>query len=280
MITRSVMDKKDKVLEIVSSQTIDLSQSMKIVTPTIYATLFNENAKAHNYVLDDEVKVSKELMEEECSHIMKMRETNHNNASKLSQTTSKAITAIQEKDEHSLNEVLQETEKLRKEIEALKETVYKDELTNIFNRKWLKDHYIKNECETFSSSGTLAIIDLNFFKQINDTYGHTIGDKVLIFIANNLKKTKSHVVRYGGDEFLVIFENESVLSHVLNKINTIRKDITSKKLKAKQSEFKVSFSIGLAGFEVGDNFSSVVEIADKNMYKDKEAIKKTITGIH
>lgn len=198
----------------------------------------------------------------------------------LSNSTSKAISAIEDKNDSILNEVLQETKELKAEIEKLKESLYKDELTNVHNRKWLHDHYIyHNSSSKFKESGTLAIIDLNYFKLINDTHGHILRDKVLIFIAMQLKKSGFDVIRYGGDEFMVMFPAHIKIDRAKKILIDIREVVISKKLKAHSSKFKVSFSLGLSAYKVDDNLSNIVEMADKDMYVDKEEIKKKIRGI-
>ena len=201
------------------------------------------------------------------------------NVSKLSHNTNKAIKAIKNNDESVLQEVLKETEELRQEILKLKAAVYKDELTHTFNRKWLNDNLLDDEQENFNKAGTLAMIDLNYFKLINDTYGHIIGDKVLIFIANQLKQMKESVIRYGGDEFIIIFSNKITAEEASKKLKELREKIINKKLKAGEAEFRTSFSIGTYEFKAGDNLSSTIELADKNMYTDKISIKERITGI-
>jgi diguanylate cyclase (GGDEF)-like protein len=215
----------------------------------------------------------------ECVELTNLQSQASKNALQLSLTTSKAINAIKDKNESLLQEVLRETEKLRKEVEKLKKSVYKDELTHVYNRKWLHDYYLSNESDIFNQDGILAIIDLNYFKQINDTYGHIIGDKVLIFIANQLKKSKQRVIRYGGDEFIMIFSKELSMQNAFNSLKNIRENVISKKLKSNDSSFKVSFSFGLAKFNVNDDLASIIELADKNMYNDKIEIKKRVTEI-
>ena len=168
---------------------------------------------------------------------------------------------------------------LRKEIEKLKEAVYKDELTHTYNRKWIHDKFLDTENDNFVKDGTLAIIDLNFFKLINDTHGHIIGDKVLMYVAKQLKITKESVVRYGGDEFIVLFSQDIDQDTAFKKLDHIRENIIAKKLKSAEASFRVSFSIGTYEFEEGDSLSAVIELADKNMYTDKVKIKQRITGI-
>lgn len=196
----------------------------------------------------------------------------------MSKSASKAIDAIQNKDETLLQHILEETKALRQEIEALKKSVYQDELTHAFNRKWLHDNCL-NEKENFKTNGILVIIDLNYFKQINDTFGHIVGDKVLVFTTNELKKLKVPVIRYGGDEFILIFTSSFHQKKVMNILNKIRESIISKKLKAKNDTFRVSFSFGITEFKENDELSQMIENADKAMYQDKIEIKKRVTGI-
>ncbi len=273
------MEKNEEILKIISNETIDSIHDMNIVTPTIYKSIFTKFASSHGAALEQEDQLTESLLDEKISLLQNLQTKTTQNAVELSDHTSRAISAIKEKDESTLNKVLKETQKLRHEIEKLKEAVYKDELTHAKNRKWLHDNFLEENSENFKDTGTLAIIDLNYFKIVNDTFGHVVGDKVLIFIANQLKQTRESVVRYGGDEFIIIFSSRVNKDTALGKLNKIRETIIQKKLKANKSSFKVSFSFGVHEFKKGDTLSSVIEGADKNMYSDKIQIKKQITGI-
>ncbi|MCD6173455.1 MAG: GGDEF domain-containing protein [Sulfurimonas sp.] len=273
------MEANEEILRIISNETLDSAHDISIVTPTIYKSIFQKNASSHNADISNEDKLTDRMLNDKISMFQNMQEETSKNAVKLSSHTSKAISAIKEKDEAKLNEILKETQDLRKEINKLKEAVYKDELTHSLNRKWVHDNYVQGENDEFNQDGTLVIIDLNYFKLVNDTYGHIIGDKVLIFIANQLKKTKEHVVRYGGDEFIILFNENIDSDTALLKLNEIRENIISRKLKAGENSFRVSFSFGAYEFEQGDSLANVIELADKNMYNDKIKIKQRITGI-
>ena len=267
------------LLRIVSNETKDSIDQISVVTPTIFASIFSEFAKKHDTVLENEEEVSSDLLQLECSSLTSMQESTSKNAHTLSKSTDKAITAIKDKDETTLNEVLKETQALRAEIEKLKESMYKDELTNVYNRKWLHDNCLDDKTNTFTDSGTLAIIDLNYFKIVNDTHGHVIGDKVLIFIANQLKLSKHEVIRYGGDEFIIMFPENETEATAKSTLCKIRDKVLSKKLKAHNTMFRTSFSIGTYSFKKGDDLAKTIAGADKKMYVDKQEIKKRITGI-
>jgi len=270
---------ENEVLRIVSNETKDSIDQMSVVTPTIFASIFSEFAKKHDADLQNEEEFSRDLLQQECSTLTNLQATTSSNAQSLSQSAVKAITAIKDKDETTLNEVLKETQNLRAEIEKLKESVYKDELTNVYNRKWLHDNYLTPDTNEFKNSGTLAIIDLNYFKIVNDTHGHIIGDKVLIYIANQLKLSRYEVIRYGGDEFIIMFPHKVTNTIAKALLDKIRESVISKKLKAHDTVFRTSFSIGVTSFQSGDDLASAIEIADKNMYEDKLIIKKRVTGI-
>jgi len=270
---------KDDELKIISNETKDSIDQMSIVTPSIYASIFSKFATEHNTEIEDEAGYSQDLLKLECSTLTKLQNNTAKSAQALSHSTTKAISAIQDKDESTLNEVLKETQSLRAEIEKLKESIYKDELTHTFNRKWLNDRYLNEGSGTFSRDGILSMIDLNYFKIVNDTHGHVIGDKVLIFIANELQKTGNKVVRYGGDEFIILFNKSVGVDKAHKVLDSLREVIITKKLKAHNTVFRTSFSIGICSYSAGDYLDKTIEIADKSMYKDKEEIKKRVPGI-
>jgi diguanylate cyclase len=273
------MKTNDDILKIISNETKDSIEQLSIVTPSIFASIFSKFANDHDAIIEDEFELAQDLLKMECTQLTQMQSQASQSANKLTESTNKAIDAIQAKDDALLGEVLHEVENLRKEVEKLKESVYKDELTHTYNRKWLHDNYISGEEEIFQDRGVLAILDINYFKIINDTYGHIIGDKVLIFLANIFKKTSYPVVRYGGDEFCIVFPKEYTQESAIKVLHDLRESTISKKLKALDSTFSVSFSYGAASFSESDRLPQIIEEADKNMYADKIEIKKRITGI-
>ena len=273
------MQANAKILEVISNETRTAVNNINIVTPSIYKSFFEKHALPYGTDLENEEKMTDSLLDSKIQMCSTVQNQNSQNVLTLSDNTSKAITAIKEKDEVTLTHILKETNNLRKEIEKLKEAVYKDELTNVYNRKWMHDKFLDEANDNFVKNGTLAIVDLNFFKLVNDTYGHIVGDKVLVFIANQLKITKEKVIRYGGDEFIVLFAETIDQDTAFAKLNNIREKIIGQKLKTGENSFRVSFSIGTYEFEEGDSLASVIELADKNMYADKIKIKQRVTGI-
>ena len=266
-----------RLLAIISNETKQEVCNLDIITPEIFTKIFIEKAKSHG-IEEIEGFVSNYIQQQIQNYLDIQSETSKH-ADKLSKTTSRAIEAMKEQDEGVLESVISETQKLREEINALKESLYKDELTGAYNRKWLFDHIVEENNEECIKGGVIVFVDLNYFKIINDTYGHIIGDKVLLFITKQLKSTKGKVVRYGGDEFLVFFEGRISPQEVRKRIESLREDLLKKHIKAKDAEFRVSFSYGLSSCVKGDALDEVIERVDSDMYRDKKEIKKRIPGI-
>jgi diguanylate cyclase len=273
------MQADKETLQIISNETKGSINHISVVTPSMYASIFKNFALSHKTQIENEKDLANDLIMGECSRLTDLQIQTSKNVQQLSKNTDMAIGAIKDKNESLLNDILHETENLRKELEKLKKSVYRDELTNTFNRKWLHDNVLNEDLQSFNTSGTLAMIDLNYFKIINDTYGHIIGDKVLVFIANQLKKTKESVIRYGGDEFIVIFSNSSIHKNAFSELDRLREEILHKQVKVKDDLFRMSFSIGIQEFKRDDILAEIIEQADKDMYDDKMKIKKRITGI-
>jgi len=272
------MQDNSHTLQIITNETRDKIITMDVVTPSIYSSIFSKFADEHHFDLENEDEISRKILEDECSFLTELQSQTSQNANKLTENTNKALNAMRDKNEDLLKNVLKETESLRLEVEKLKESVYQDELTHTYNRKWLHDYFIDHN-QKFIKSGTLAIIDLNYFKIINDTHGHIIGDKVLIFVATQLKSLEHNVIRYGGDEFIIIFKDNTPEATAMKRLNKTREHIMAKKLKAHDAKFTLSFSFGITTFKAQDELAKVIEKADKNMYVDKTQIKKRIRGI-
>ncbi len=268
---------EERMLEIISNETKDKVCNLDVITPEIFAEIFVENAKKHN--IESYEEFLRNYMETKVSNFLYIQDETTKKADKLSKTTSKAIEAIVEKNDESLKEVLVETKQLRKEIEKLKKSLYKDELTGVYNRKWMFDRMVQKDSNVFAKDGVLGLVDLNYFKLVNDTYGHIIGDKVLVFVSAQLRKIRASVVRYGGDEFIVLFDSKVSIDEVRKKLTDLREDLLKKHLKAKDAEFKISYSVGVSEFKTGDRVDEVVEKADEDMYDDKKAIKERVKGI-
>lgn len=240
--------------------------SFDILLPRLYNVLFTEMAKEHNIDLGPEGILNDDGINDKAIQHVKQ----------LDSSATKAIDAMAAQDDSKLKEVLAETQSLRDEIEQLRSSVYEDTLTKVFNRRWMEENYLNSDKKLFDKDGVIAMIDLNDFKYVNDTFGHITGDKVLFFIALQLKRSGADVIRYGGDEFFVIFDENSTKEKAGLKLHNIRESVIKKQLNADGKTFKISFSYGISEFKRSNTIASIVQLADEEMYSDKIQIKKRL----
>lgn len=163
---------------------------------------------------------------------------------------------------------------------ALRTLVMRDGLTGLYNHSAIKEDLIA-KMSTASRSVTavsVAMIDLDNFKMVNDTYGHQVGDQVLRTLSHLLKQRlrKSDVVgRYGGEEFIVIFPNTTadIAKTVLDKVRVAFHQIHHL---SEQGEFCVGFSAGIADSRQTTSPDDLLSIADAALYRAKHSGKNQI----
>jgi diguanylate cyclase (GGDEF)-like protein len=168
----------------------------------------------------------------------------------------------------------------KQQYEALSAT---DPLTGLHNRRYIES-YIRTECDRVKRyGGTLSclMIDVDRFKNINDNYGHLVGDEMLQAIARILqdRSRQSDVcARYGGEEFIIITPNETNGALVLAE--RIRTDIASLSLNVDGTAVQTTVSIGISGFDGNDDSAEeLVNRADTALYRAKESGRNTaMTG--
>lgn len=235
-------------------------EPLNIVFPAYYGQIYSEIAHSHDIELTPEELLNPEMFDEKIVR----------NILTLSEYVSEAIEAMEKEDKALLRSLLFKTKQLEAEIQELQKIIYEDTLTQSYNRKWFEDKLLDTSKIKLRDSGTLVMIDLNRFKEINDTHGHIVGDKVLSLVAHKLRETKGRVVRYGGDEFIVIFDHKISTSDVKASIESLLAYFQKVHLKAGEHSFKIDFAYGMAPFTRDANVSTVIETADKAMYTHKK----------
>lgn len=119
----------------------------------------------------------------------------------------------------------------------------------------------------------LAMLDLDHFKSINDSYGHLAGDKVLKIIANELRKRlrpMDFMARFGGEEFVMLIPHTSMIEGV-RLVETLRAAVEACPFHFKGQRVTITISIGLAGFRGGERSELVLKRADEALYRAKAA---------
>lgn len=235
-------------------------EPLKVLFPAQYGHIYSLLAKKYELELKPEQILNPEMLDEGMlRHIMT-----------LTACTDTAIEAIEAHDTAKLKNILCEAKKLREEIQELRKVVYEDSLTHVYNRKWFDDILLESDGITMQKEGILVMVDLNKFKRINDVYGHITGDKVLILIAQKLKSTGGDVIRYGGDEFVILFRHDE--KNVEEKIENILNYFQHTHFKVEGDSFKIGFAYGIAPFLKGANRNRVIEKADEAMYRHKKMV--------
>lgn len=173
------------------------------------------------------------------------------------------------------NEVNLRTKELlisNKELEKLSLT---DPLTDMFNRRYAMQQLALLWRESVDNSKPIAclMIDADYFKEINDTYGHDVGDLFLVELGTTLKhaiRTDDIACRLGGDEFSIICPNTD-LNGGLVIAEKIFQEVSLLRLKIANKTIKTSLSIGVAvKTDQMDNFESLIKIADQGVYLAKK----------
>ncbi|WP_264737603.1 diguanylate cyclase [Cytobacillus firmus] len=150
-----------------------------------------------------------------------------------------------------------------------------DELTRVYNRRFLDDSLVvfMNELSRNRRPFSLAILDLDFFKKINDTYGHSAGDMVLIEFAKYLKENvrqTDYVFRYGGEEFVILFSGTSEAESKI-ALEKILKGFSEKRFEQGGNSFSVTFSAGVFMVnQPGIEKETIVSAADQALYEAKQ----------
>lgn len=167
-----------------------------------------------------------------------------------------------------------ETNELQSRLDAAQRRATRDPLTNLPNRLAF-DERLSNEMarsQRYGSTLVLAVWDIDFFKNINDTYGHKSGDKALVVIAKLLSKhcrEADFVARFGGEEFVMLLP-ETTLQAALKMADNLRKNIEKSSFHANGDRISITLSCGLTQYTQGDDNESLFIRADGALYQAKQ----------
>lgn len=167
-------------------------------------------------------------------------------------------------------------------MEKLHDTSLRDGMTNLYNRRFLENFIDKIMSQVRRGNETYHVLmmDVDFFKMVNDTHGHDVGDKVIVELANLLKSSIREAdlaIRYGGEEFLVLLHNAThegamkVAKKIHQEFGKLRFDVGSGEILQK------TISIGMAKFPTdGDTIWKCIKYADTALYNAKDTGRNKI----
>ncbi len=274
----------DKTAEVLYTELISQFINLKIPTAEVGELLSNLILELNTW--NESAQYKQAVITQEMDFIVKQN------------LPDKVIKRIESVVMPTLNDFFTDADRLQKcvlesaeEIKLLKEELLQanklaktDELTGIPNRRGFNSfiEHVSEEAIEQQSSFALIILDLDFFKTINDTYGHMIGDSTLRYVAKLLAsetKGRDYIARIGGEEFAVVLPNTSYTS-ALKVADNIRHEISIKKLTVKNHKIplRISVSGGVAMYQMNEELESFVHRADRALYHAKNHGRNRITG--
>lgn len=167
-----------------------------------------------------------------------------------------------------------ETTYLDIKMNNIGENLVKDYLTGIYNRRYI-NHRLSKEIERNLNRGistTIIMTDIDWFKNINDTYGHLIGDNILkdfaTILEENIRVSSDWIGRYGGEEFLIIL-NDTNEEKGINVAEKLRKIVENKEFVYNDIKIRLTASFGVFEISKEEDISDIIKHVDDKLYKAK-----------
>ncbi len=170
----------------------------------------------------------------------------------------------------------------RRQVDELRQSVFTDPLTDIGNRRYLEEgiHAAKGAADRGTSIAGLIFIDIDNFKQINDTYGHEVGDQILLMVVRTLKynlRSTDLLGRWGGDEFIAIIHDAQKISTLQDIAKKLRVMVEKSRLDLESTRLSITVSIGATLLQKDETVEDFFRRADQLMYKSKQTGRNQIT---
>jgi len=184
--------------------------------------------------------------------------------------------------------VLADVTERKKMLEDMCRLARTDSLTGLWNRGYFMELSLREVTRSLRNGSDLSllILDVDYFKSVNDTYGHDVGDQALISIANTVRDSVREVDivgRYGGEEFVVLLP-DAAAGAAAAVADRITGNVRSRVFDCGNVKLSITASIGLTSFEQGDDLDSLLKYADIALYaakkkgRDRSEIYRRETG--
>lgn len=172
--------------------------------------------------------------------------------------------------------------RLEQELDQVSELMHEDQLTGALNRRGLDEVLDREVKRADRQHGpiSVALLDIDNFKQLNDTFGHLAGDHALVHLTGVIKEAlrpTDAVARYGGEEFLVILSN-TALEEAMATITRLQRELTKKFFLHNNERMLITFSAGVALRSNEEDAESLIGRADKAMYFAKQTGKNRVVA--
>ena len=225
-------------------------------------------------VYADRISAANDISELESVIAEVMRETH--NVQLNAQRSHDELRSAQEKVRQAEGRIRE----LERELEATSDLVRHDQLTGVLNRRGLDDMFAKEMARTrrHDSSLCVGLLDIDNFKKLNDSLGHTAGDQALIHLATVCRQTlrpQDSIARYGGEEFIILLPDTN-LTEATQALTRLQRELTKRFFLHDNEKVLITFSAGVTEVLAEDDQTSVVNRADTAMYQAKQSGKNRV----
>lgn len=205
----------------------------------------------------------------------------------MSDTRSMQVDMLRSRDEllearQQAQSAEQRVHELEGELERVSGQVREDQLTGALNRRGMEDAMTREIARANRSKKPLcvAVLDVDNFKRLNDTYGHSAGDAALVHLAKVIKHTvrpTDVIARFGGEEFVIIL-TETGRNEAVKVTERLQRELTRRFFLHNNERLLMTFSAGVAEYRQGDSDESLFQRADKAMYQAKVQGKNRVVS--
>jgi len=248
---------------------------------------YSQQVKDESSLLDKDLKQSVTSIKDSVESSDNLAEVKQNIYHKMDDIVNRVNGFYQQQEEahenlnqnlDKLQEQLKATEdeslRLKEDLAAQKVRAQTDPLTQLPNRYSYNEHLTQeyNRWRRYRSPFSLVVGDIDFFKKVNDEYGHDAGDNVLKKVADYLQnelRESDFIARFGGEEFVILLP-ETNLIDATKAINKLRQGIKGIKVEFEGQTIQVAMSFGISEFDDDDTPKNVFNRADKALYRAKE----------
>src|SRR5450830_514005 len=201
----------------------------------------------------------------------------------------RAIGLSAQRSRDMLNETQQKVKEAERQIyeltvklDQISEVAHEDYLTGTLNRRGMDEALLRefSRAERYNIALSIAMMDIDHFKKINDTMGHTTGDQALSHLAGVIKKTlrtTDVIARYGGEEFIIILPNTEQ-EESITIMTRAQRELTKNFFMHENKRVLITFSAGVAERAAGEEPNSVIPRADAALYEAKQTGRNRVIG--
>ncbi|PTD97391.1 GGDEF domain-containing protein [Pseudothauera lacus] len=169
---------------------------------------------------------------------------------------------------------------MQRELDEASRQATHDTLTGVLNRRGLEEMFAKEAGRAGRHRSTLsvALLDIDNFKKLNDSLGHHTGDEALIHLARVVRdnlRPQDTVARYGGEEFILLYPDTD-LTEAAAALTRLQRQLTKEFFLADNQKVFITFSAGISAWQPGESMDTVLKRADDAMYRAKQAGKNRV----